>query len=169
MNNAEKFGKYIGDLQVAYHRAGAIVWVIVAGWLLFPTALLTVIHPSDAIGLQYYLGGKRVPHSFTSDQLVTGEVIALATLAVLCALLFGMMVTFYRKARFTVMLWPPALMLVAVVGNGFWWVHSGYFDLLGFLAGCGSMAATVCCEMFFVERGQDLAFGENVRPQYQGW
>jgi hypothetical protein len=169
MSQSKKFGLYCSDLQVAYDRAGLLAWLIAAGWLLFPTALLTVIHPSDAIGLQYYLSGQRVPHSFTSDQLVTGEIISLAVLAVLSALLFGMMVTFYRKAGFSVMLWPPALMLVAVVGNGFWWFHSGYFDLLGFLAGCASMAITVVCEAAFVKRGQDLAFGENVRPQYQGW
>jgi hypothetical protein len=165
-------GRYYGSLVEAFQRAVAPVLVIAVGWLLYPVALQTVVHPADAAGFGYWMEGQPVPRFFTSQALIAGEIKALLALAGLSLVLLVAVVLFYRQVKFAVPIWPLAAVLVGVFGNGVWWGSTGYFDLLGALAGLTPLAMTVGCEAVCEKLGQDFVFGPGNRPRFNpnpGW
>src|SRR5271156_6535529 len=121
-NFTDEFGKYCGLLSVAFQRAGWLMWLMMAGWLLYPVALQTVFHPTDAIGFQYWTQRQPVPRSYTAQMAVSGEIFALIALVVLSLLLLGVAVLVYRKVQFSFAMWPLAGVLVGVVFNAIWWM-----------------------------------------------
>jgi hypothetical protein len=139
---------------------------ILVGWLVYPTALVTVVFPSDAIAFEYWMQGQPVPRIFTPQMLIAGEMTALTVLVGLSLFLLGTVVLFYRRVRFSVSIWPLAGVLVGLLGNGTWWVGTWHFDLLGALAGLTPLVITVGCELVCEEWGQDFVFGPGNRPRF---
>ena len=70
--------------------------LVPVGWFIFPVALQTVVHPTDALGLEHYLQGEAVPRTFTAQAVTAGEGYALVALAVLVLLQLVGTVLFYR-------------------------------------------------------------------------
>jgi hypothetical protein len=162
-------GRYYGDVREAFARAGFVGWLLAASWLLYPVAIQTVLHPSDAIGLQYWLQGQPVPHFFTVAMLRAGEITALIGLVVLSLFVLGLTVLFYRRADYMVWLWPLAGLLLGVAGNGGWWISKGFFDGPGALAGWAPLALMVIGEGVCERMGADFVFGKGNRPGRQSW
>ena len=50
-------GKYLGGLLEAWNVSGILGYLLVLTWLLFPVAVVTAYHPSDAVGFQLWLQG----------------------------------------------------------------------------------------------------------------
>jgi hypothetical protein len=168
MNNQflEHAGVYAAEVQVAYVRAGFVGVLVALGWLLFPFAVQTVLHPGDAIRLQYVLQGQHVPHALTAQQTSVGLVEALFALGVLVMFQLVGTVLFYRRARLTgaqhvaaPALWILAALSAGVLGNAAWFVGTGYFDPAGFVVGFTSAALTVGGEMLCEQLGRDFVFG----------
>jgi hypothetical protein len=163
--NGKSFGKYYADLRVATGKAKVTMLVLIAGWVLFPVAVQSMFHPTHPIGFEYWLQGQPVPRMYTIQQTTAGELKAIASVAILSLFIFGATVLFYRKAAYSVKLWPVPGLLIGIVGNGAWWFHTGFFDSFGALVGGLSLVLMVLCEAVCEHLGQDFVFGKGVRPQ----
>jgi hypothetical protein len=162
-------GKYCGLLSVAFQRAGGLMCMLAVGWLLYPVALKMVVYPNHLIGFEYWIQRQLVPSSFTSEMHSAGEIEAIGGLVILSLLLLGLVVLFYRKAQFSIALWPLAAVLIGVLGNGAWWVGTQEFDLMGAIVGLMPLAIMVVCEAVCEQLGQDFVFGPGNRPAYNPW
>jgi len=161
----EALGKYCGDLQIACGRAKLLVSVLVAGWLLFPVAVVTMFYPTDAIGFQHWMEHDAVPRFYTWHMATVGFFeAAAATFIGLSPAMFLATVLFFRRAKFFVKLWPVPGVLVGVIANGFWWLDTGFFDRPGALAGLASLVLMVICEAICEHLGADFVFGKDNRP-----
>jgi len=166
----DRLGAYGAELQVGVVRGGWLSLAIAGGWVIFPFALQTVVHPSDVMRLQSALQGLPRPSSFTSQQLAVGFIEAVVALAVFVLIQLVATVMFYRRAQVmgaaiaTPVLWPLAAILPGILGNAAWYVATGYFDLGGCLIGFGSLVLTVLCETVCEGLGRDFVLG-----QAQGW
>jgi hypothetical protein len=162
-------GAYAMDLHAAAVRV-RLGWMVALGWVAFPFMLQTLLHPGDAIRLQYIVQGETPPHFLTAQQLGAGLVETVATLAVLLLVQMVCTVLFYRAARIarhgepiaTPTLWPLAALLPGVIGNAAWFVGTGYFDTSGFLIGLTPVVLTVAAEMVINQLGRDFVFGPAV-------
>ena len=160
-------GAYAGDVHVAAKRAGRYAVAVAAGWLAFPFAVQTVLHPTDAIGLQLKLQGLPVPHVFTSQQAGAGFVEAVIALLVLVGFQMACTVLFYRRAKMesagksiaTPALWPVAALLAGLLGNAAWWFGTGAFDPSGCVIGLSSAALTIFGEILCNRLGREFVFG----------
>jgi hypothetical protein len=163
----QSVGAYAADVHVAAMRARQYSMAVALGWVVFPFAVQTVLHPSDAIRLQLRLQGQPVPHLFTAQQAASGLVEAVFALAVLVLLQMVCTVLFYRRAKLegssvaTPALWPIAALSVGVIGNGVWWYATGVFDPSGGLVGWSSMALTFGGEMLCNKLGRDFVLGSG--------
>jgi hypothetical protein len=161
----DRAGIYVSDVQVAYVRAGVPGWLVALGWIVFPFALQTLLHPGDAIRLQYVLQGQTPPHILTAQQTGVGFVETVFALAVLILFQLVNTVLFYRRAQMsgaavaTPVLWPLAALLPGVIGNALWYVWTGYFDRTGFLIGLTPVVLTVAAEMLCNQLGRDFVLG----------
>lgn len=161
------FGAYVSDLHSAAARA-RLGWAVVVGWIAFPFIVATLVHPADAIRLQYFLQGQAAPHLLTKQQIALGLVETLAAGAVL--LLFQMVCTvlFYRRVRLdgerpaTPTLWPLAAILPGIVGNAAWFIGTQHFDGTGFAIGLTPVVLTVAAEWIVNGLGRDFVFGPQV-------
>ena len=158
-------GKYYGDLTIAAGRAKLMTSVLIGGWLLFPVAVQTVLHPTHAIGFEHWLQQQEVPRYYTMHMVTIGEVKALGALITLFVFMLGATVLFYRRAGYWVKLWPVPALLVGVLANSVWLLHTGFFDRIGMLAGFSSLALMVICEAVCENLGADFVFGKGQRPQ----
>ena len=172
----EDAGRYGSYLREGYPRSGIVGWLVPVGWFTFPVALQTVLHPTDALGLEHYLQGEAVPRAFTAQAVTAGEGYALVALAVLLLLQLVGTVLFYRRVRLTEViegeritvpaLWPLACLFAGVVGNGLWWFGTGHFDPTGAVFGVASTSLTIGCEIACEKLGRDFVFGsEAAAPQ----
>jgi hypothetical protein len=166
---AVAIGKYSGDLKVAWRRANVLRFAIAAVWLVFPTAAATLLHPFDLIALQAWLADQPIPRFVTSGALMAATVEALVILLALGLLQLGQMVVFYRRAQFSVALWPLPFLLVGMIGGGAWWLWFGQFRLEGALIGLTPVVLTVVCQAAVERMSQDFVFGKSNRPQRQPW
>jgi hypothetical protein len=160
--------KYLGGLYAAWVMSGVLGYLLVLGWLLYPVAFVTVLHPSDAVGFQLWLQGFVVPHFMSHRALYAGEGAALAALAALSLLQLVIVTLIYRCSGFFVQLWPLALFLVGFIANAVWWARTGYFDPVGALAGLMPVVAAVACHAVCERLGARFVFGPGAKPQYQG-
>lgn len=161
-NFVDRAGDYHGDAEGAFRAAGGYAWLMLAGWVLFPFAVQTVLHPGDAVLLMARLQGQRAV--FRSGLPVGGEVFALIMLAALSVGQFFVTVMFFRRAGRVVPMWPVSGVLIGVIGNGAWWYATGAFDPAGALVGFAALALTVICEMLIERKANDLVFGADAPP-----
>jgi len=179
MTARDEVGVYAAQVHVAYVRAGRPGWLVAAGWFAFPFALQTLLHPGDAIRLQYVLQGQAVPHALTAQQIGVGFVEALFALGVLAMFQLVGTVLFYRRARLNGAtlaappLWPLAALLPGVLGNAAWFIGTGEFDVAGLVVGFASAALAVGVEMVVEGLGRDFVLGNAVAGQHppatQSW
>ena len=54
--------RYLEGLHEAWRESGVFGYLLVAVWLLYPVAVVTVFHPSDAVGFQLWLQGFACRH-----------------------------------------------------------------------------------------------------------
>lgn len=159
-------GRHFGAPFVMLREGGVLAWVLVAIWVLYPFAVQTVIHPSDAVGFQAWVQGLPIAQYISQRAMIAGEIIALLALAMLSLLQLGVLVLIYRRVQFSFSVWLLALLLIGGLANGIWWWRTGYFDLMGALAGLTPLALVVACEMVCERLGQDFVFGKGNRPHY---
>ena len=158
-------GAYASAVHVASARAGRYAIAVAAGWIAFPFAVQTCLHPTDAIKLQMKLQGLPVPDVFTAAQAGSGLVEAVFALVVLVLCQMIWTVLFYRHAKMegasvaTPALWPVAALAVGVLGNGAWWYATGAFDPSGGIVGWSSMALTFGAEMLCNKLGRNFVLG----------
>ena len=166
MNNYS-FGAYASDLHTAAVRA-RLGWLVALGWIAFPFVLQTLLHPGDAIRLQYVLQGQTPPQFLTAQQTGIGFIETVFALAVLLLFQMACTVLFYRRVQLdgvalaTPVLWPLAALLPGVIGNAAWFIGTGYFDTTGFIVGLTPVPLTVAAEMFINQLGRDFVFGPAV-------
>jgi len=158
--------RYAAEVQVAYVRAWRSAWpyIVALGWVLFPFAVSTVLHPSDMIRVQAKLQGLDRPHLFTHQQLVSGEIQALFTLGVLALVQIVATTLFYRRVRMSQSgpvavptLWVLAA-LTGIIGD-IAWIAAGQSDLPGMIVGGSSVVLTVLAEWVVNGLGRDFVFG----------
>jgi hypothetical protein len=149
---------------IAMRRAGVLKGVILACWFLLPSLAVTIMHPSDAAGLWYWLGGQRVPEYFSSAELMRGEIATVAALIGVVIVYIISMALFYRRAGGFVALWPLAALLVGGVGNLVWLIGTGAWDNAGFLAGLMPCVLAGVAAAAGERWCADLVFGTGNRP-----
>jgi hypothetical protein len=165
MNPGTKTAAYVSDIGVASMRAPLYTAAIAAGWIAFPFALQTVLHPADAIKLQFKLQGVPLPHVLTAQQLGFGEFEAVASILVLVLVQMVCTVLYYRKAQMhgasaaTPALWPVSALLAGIFGNLAWCVALGTVDFTGCLIGFSWMALTVGGEILTNKLGKKFVLG----------
>jgi hypothetical protein len=165
MKFTHQAGAYMADVHVASSRASLFAFAVAAGWIAFPFALQTVMHPQDAIRLQLKLQGLRVPDVYTAQQIGVGAVEAIFALCVLVLVQMVCTVLFYRKAQMdgasitTPPLWPLAAFFAGVLGNAAWFFGTGAFDPGGCVIGLSSAALTVGGELLCNKLGREFVFG----------
>ena len=121
---------YAAEAKEAAIRAGPVlVGLVAAGWIAFPFAVQTVLHPGDAILLQYKIQGLWVPRVFTAQQQTVGFIEAVLALAALVMFQLVGTTLFYRREMdgasvATPALWPLACGL-ACLGNAAWFLGTG--------------------------------------------
>ena len=154
----DRVSDYHGNVEGSFRSAGAFTWLMLAGWVAFPFAVQTVLHPSDAALALIRLQGLKHPAVMPAPT-AGAEIFAVIMLATLCVAQFFVSVMFYRKAGRVVPMWPVAGVLLGVIGNGLWWYFTGAFDPEGALVGFVAVAVTVGCELLIESRARDMAFG----------
>lgn len=162
-------GYHYGELREALARGPIISLLLVVSWLLYPVAIQTCLHPSDAVGLQYWLQSQPVPHLFTWSMLKAGEICALMALIGLSLLIFGLTVLLYHRAGFFVQLWPLAGLLLGVFGNAGWWIGKGFFDGQGAVIGWSPLVLMGLAYVVCQRMGADFVFGKGNRPARKSW
>jgi hypothetical protein len=154
-------GEKLGVLWGAWRESGPFGYLLVAVWLLLPFAFVTAIHPADAV----QLWGFAVPSAMTSRALYAGEAVALLALAALFLLQFWIVTMIYRRAQFFVPLWPVAA-LVCFIGNGVWWLWTGYIDPVSAIAGFLPLASAIASQGICERLASDFVFGPGPKPTY---
>jgi hypothetical protein len=160
-------GKYIAGLQEAAKEGGFLTFLLMMIWLLYPCAVVTVFHPSDAVGLQLWLQGFVVPDYMTHRALNEGEGAALFVLFTLSVFQFLIIALIYRRIQFMIEFWPAAVVLIGGIANGLWWIKTGHFDPEGALAGLTPLVAAVICHGVCERLGAEFVFGPGEKPHYE--
>jgi hypothetical protein len=160
----ERFGRHFLAPFMMLRDAGILSLLLVIIWFLYPFALQTVIHPSDAIGFQEWLQGLPISDYITHQAKMYGLASALFVLAFLCLTHFLVLLLIYRRIQYAVSIWLMAALLIGGIANGIWYLKTGHFDLQGALAGLSPVAVIIGCEMVFEKLGQDFMFGRGQRP-----
>jgi hypothetical protein len=156
--------RYLGGLHEAWRVSGVLGYLLVAVWLSYPVAVVTVFHPSDAVGFQLWLQGFAVPSAMTDQALNAGLAVAVVALATLSLFQWVIVTLIYRRARFFVRLAPLALFLVGGIANGIWWLAKGYFDPIGAMAGLMPALAAIVCQGVCEHLGANFVFGPDRPP-----
>jgi hypothetical protein len=164
MNAIDRYGK---ALWVTWAYSGILGWLLVMVWLLYPVAVVTVFHPSDAVGFQLWLQGFVVPHVMTSRALYAGEAAAVLALAMLSLIQLVIVTLIYRRSGYRVHLWPLAVVLVGGIANGIWWWRTGYWDFWGAMAGLSPVLAALVCHGVCERLGARFVFGPGAKPHYE--
>ena len=166
----ESLGDWFGRHFVApfkmFGEAGFLGLILVFLWLMYPFALQTVLHPSDAVGFQAYIQGLPISQYISQRAMLSGLALAVIALGCLSLVHFVVLLLIYRRVQYAFSCWFVALLLIGGVANGLWYLRTGYFDLLGALAGLTPLCLMVGLEGVFERLGQDFVFGKNQRPSY---
>jgi hypothetical protein len=155
----DALGRNFEETKEGFAVAGWRGWLLLALFMLYPVAVQTVLHPSDAVGFQYWLQGEPVPHLFTTHMLVAGELAALFSLIGLSLAVFVVTLLFYRKAGYWFRLWPLVGITVGGFGNLGWWFYTGHFDPFGALAGLAPLSLSVVIFAICDHLGRDFVMG----------
>ena len=159
-------GQCMGAVHEAARQSGFLGITLGFAWLAYPFTVVTVFHPSDAVGLQLWLQGFVVPQFMSERALAEGEGAALLSLVALSLFQFGVVVLIYRRIQFMIELWPLATFLIGGIANGVWWVKTGHFDPEGALAGLTPLVAAVACHGVVSASAGTSSLGGN-KPHYQ--
>jgi hypothetical protein len=151
-------GRYLGAVKETFSVGSWRGWWLVMTWLLYPVAVTMVLKPSRSIQLGSYMQGLDVPHVFTSQQLMAGEVIALFALASLSLSMFMATVLIYRKAGFWFRMWPLVGIVVGGFGNLGWWIGTQHFDPIGALAGLSPLSMAFVVFAICEKLGKEFVF-----------
>jgi hypothetical protein len=157
---------YCGPVLVAAWRSKLVSLVLVGVWFAVPFTVQMLFNPSDVTRLERVIDGQPMPSFFSQQMLTTGGIKAAVAFVILALLILGALTLLYRRAEFSVRLWPVAALLVGVIGNCGWWVGTGFFDWQGGLVGWSPMALVVGVELVCERLGQDFIFGIGVRPRF---
>jgi hypothetical protein len=158
------FGRHFLAPFEMLREGGVLVVMLAFIWLLYPFALQTAFHPSDAVGFQEWIQDLPISHYLTRRELEWGEASALFALAFLAVVHFLVLLLIYRRVQHAFSTWLLALVLIGGIANGIWWLKTGYFDMAGALAGLSPVAIIIACEAIFEHLGQNFVFGKGVRP-----
>jgi hypothetical protein len=168
-NLSDRLGELIGRHTVApitaLRDAGFLSWMLAGIWLLWPVALQSVIHPSDAVGFESWIQGLPVAEYISRRAWAAGLTISLLALVVLGLVHFLVLLLIYRRTQKEFSLWLIGLLGIAGLANAVWWLRTGYFDLSGALAGLGTPAILIVCEMVFEGLGKQFVFGKGNRVE----
>lgn len=159
-------GTYEYQLLVGFKHSKFLSAVILAGWVLYPFTLQSIIHPFGALDLAAYLTGQPIPHTATLRALRGGIVMATMELGVLTLIELVAMTLFYRRAQFALTFWPIPIVLIGIFSNAAWWIYKGAFSLEGSLVGLTPFVVMVICESIIEKLGKDFVFGKNNRPAF---
>ncbi len=159
---------YIGRLHETWNRSGIFGWLLVLTWLLYPVAVVTVFHTSDAIGLQAWLQGIAIPRLVTRRMWNVGIGEAVFALAMLSLIQLVLVVLIYRRTKIRVHLWPLAALLVGGISNGVWWLKTGTFDPSGAMAGLSPVIAAVIWHGVSERLGDEFVFGHAQKHEAYG-
>jgi hypothetical protein len=147
------------QLRFGWKKAGLLSWVYLFGWLLYPVAIASLLHPSDVLGFQYWIQGLAVPGYYSMQSLVVGELVAVVSLATLTFGEFVVMVLLCRRLGYALTLWPVAAALVALLGNAAWFLLKNYYAPEGLLLGFTPVVLTVGVEAICARMGAGFTFG----------
>jgi hypothetical protein len=161
------FGRHFVAPFTMFRDAGFLGLILACLWLMYPFAMQTVIHPSDAVGFQAYIQGLPISQYVTQRALLGGLALAVIALGCISLMHFVVLLLIYRRVQYAFSCWFVALVLIGGVANGLWYLRTGYFDLLGALAGLTPLVLMVGLEGVFERLGQDFVFGKGERPYYQ--
>ena len=169
------------DVQCA-SRAGPLAWMIAAGWIVFPFAVQTVLHPADAVWAQYDLQGLGLAAVFhvaasgcgrdrgSVRPRRPGHVADGLHGAVLPPRAVERGGSHHADAR------PLGLLGVRHPGNSVWFVAltlAGDLNFVGYFVGFSSVALTVGAERLCQRLGRDFVLGLALSgqhpPQTQPW
>jgi hypothetical protein len=166
-NLSDWLGRYSLALTVAIQNAPVRLGVIGCAWVLYPFLLKRVWSPSDALRLERWFHGEPTSVVFPWSALLISEISALIMLVCVSLSLLALMILFYRESRFVVSISPIAGLLTGFIGNGIWWVYTGYFDSVGAIIGLSPIAITIGCEAIIEKLAGDFVFGPGPRPRFQ--
>jgi len=153
----DRMSDYHGNVEGSLRSAKEFTWLMFGGWIAFPFAIQTVLHPADAALLLMRMQG--LPHPSVMPAASLGaELFALIMLATLCVSHFFVSVVFFRRAGRVVPMYPVCGVLLGIIGNGLWWYFTA-FDPQGALVGFSAVALTVGCEILIDGRARNMAFG----------
>jgi hypothetical protein len=158
-----RFQYFAGYFSAMGERAPFQTVLIVLLCIACPVSIATILHPTDAVGLTYWLSGKPVPRNFAADAVVFGELGAWVALGLIALLLSRALVSLYRELQLVVTLWPVAGVLLGVFG---FLINSAFlpFDPVGVLLSLTPIAVTVFVEAFLEKLSAAEVFGGGVPP-----
>lgn len=145
-------------------RAGALGYLLVVIWFLYPFAVQSIVHPTDVAGLQLYIQDLPIKGYISVKAMVAGEITAVCFLAVLALGNFVLLLFIYRELQCAFSAWVLALVLVGGLGNLAWGIYFGFFDIIGIVAGVFPTVVMVVQQYLFEHLSQDFVFGKGVRP-----
>jgi hypothetical protein len=165
MKLVDQAGEYAATVQVAEAKSRPWLWLVAAGWIVFPFALRTaLLNPGDMIWAQYWVQGVAPPLHFTAQQTAVGLVEAVIAVLVLVLLQIVCTVLFYRRSALDVgpvatpALWPLSALLPGVLGNAAWYGWTGIFDWQGGFVGLSPVALTVGAAIIINRLGKNFVY-----------
>jgi hypothetical protein len=168
MKFSDQAGVYAAQLHFAEAHSRPWLWLVAVLWAVCPFFLRTAfMNPSDMIWLQDVLQGVPVPHFFSAQQSMAGEIEAVFALAVLILVQLVGTVMFYRRSALNIgavatpVLWPMAALLPGVLGNAGWLAWTGQFDFLGCLIGLTPAWLTFGGEVIINRLGKQFVHGKQ--------
>jgi hypothetical protein len=152
-------GSYLGRLYETWTYSGPLGYLLVIVWLLYPVAVATIFHPTDAVGFQAWLQGMDIPRYVSHQAVGVGLLEALIALVILFVFHLVIVTLIYRRTQIKVHFWPLALVLVGVVANGFWYLFTGHWDVAGALAGASPAFLAIGAHGVCERLGERFVFG----------
>ena len=156
-------GNYFGRLYATWEISGALGYLLVIIWLLYPVSIATFLHPTDDVGFQAWLQGLDIPRYVSQRAVDAGFLEALLALCILFLFHLVIVTLIYRRTQIMVHFWPLALILVGIIANGIWWLVKGYFDPAGAMTGLGPVALAIGAHGVAERLGADFVFGKEAR------
>jgi hypothetical protein len=165
----QQLGNAIGGFVSAFAKCPVLTTLLVITWFVFPFAAACLLFPSDIIGFQDWMQGVPVRRYFTQQSLQAGFLTALAVIALMAIIQLNLTTLIYRKVNRFATFWPFAILLIAGVANGIWWLRTGYFDVTGALIGCTPFLTTIAWQMVCEKLGGRFVFGPGYGNGNGNW
>jgi hypothetical protein len=123
--------KYLADPFRAMYQALPLSLVLILIWLLYPTVIMTIVHPTDVVLFQRWAQGLPLPSYVSRREMVYGEFSAIVVLVMLTMAQFITILMMYRRLGRKFSTWLVVLILLAVASNLIWFAKTGYWDTAG--------------------------------------